>query len=124
MVETDINSAEASNLADAMTAFSVTPQNTDGVSGDKETEYMITKWSSWLGYYKEIPELRAAIDAKATWTVGKGWKATTPTESVLLDSFQGNGVDTFNTILENMVRTYQIAGDSFCEIDRDWETIQ
>ena len=33
--------------------------------------------------------------------------------------FVGFGVDTFNTILENMIRTYHISGDSFAEIIRD-----
>jgi len=40
---------------------------------------------------------------------------------MLLDTIKGNGLDTFNTILENMIRTYYIGGDSFAEIIRDDE---
>ena len=75
---------------------------------------------SQLGYFKTIAELNAAINAKATWTIGKGFKADEIT-TMLLDTIRRNGMDTFNTILENMIRTYYIGGDAFCEIIRDDE---
>jgi len=81
---------------------------------------MNTKWGQQLGYFNQIAELHAAINAKATWTIGKGFKADETTE-MLLDTIKGNGMDTFNTILENMIRTYYIGGDSFAEIIRDDE---
>jgi hypothetical protein len=52
--------------------------------------------------------------------VGKGFKADEIT-TMLLDTIKGWGKDTFNTILENMIRTYHIGGDSFAEIIRDNE---
>src|SRR3990167_3472411 len=85
-----------------------------------ETNRDNSNWSQYLGYYKTIPELRAAIDAKATWTVGKGFTAD-PETTLILDLIKGFGKDTFNTILENMIRTYLIGGDAFCEIIRDDE---
>jgi len=94
---------------------------TDGVSASEETIYSIKNWGQYLGYYKKIPELRAVIDAKSTWTVGKGFKSDAETEAIL-NFIIGWGNDTFNTILENMIRTMQIAGDSFAEIIRDEET--
>ena len=81
---------------------------------------MNENWSQWFGYYKTIPELAAVIDAKATWTVGKGFKADEIT-TMLLDTIKGFGKDTFNTIIENQIRTYQIGGDSYAEIIRDDE---
>ena len=75
-------------------------------------------WSIWFGYYKTIPELTSVIDAKATWTVGKGFKSNAIT-TLRLRRIIGWGKDTFNTILENMIRTYNIGGDAFCEIIRD-----
>jgi hypothetical protein len=92
--------------------------DTDGAGDQDEIEWMNSDWSSQLGYYKSIPELQSAIDAKANWTVGKGFKAPTITE-LLLMSIKGFGKDTFNTILENAIRTYHIGGDSFLEIIRD-----
>lgn len=120
MADFNINSAEASDLANAVTDYSVGSQVTDGATGDKETKYSITNWAQNLGYYKQIPELRAVIDAKDSWTVGKGFKADEET-TMLLDTFKGFGKDTFNTFLENMLRVMNIAGDSFAEIIRDDE---
>ena len=125
MPETRIANASASDINSAFTTgtenfYSVDPQNTDGVGEQKETTWNIKKWTQYLGYYKQIPELRAVIDARATWTVGKGYKADSRTEAQLV-FIKGGGVDTFNTILENMIRTMQIAGDSFAEIIRDGE---
>ena len=122
MPETDIGSAVASDLTTAMTDYSVDTQSTDGTTDQKETRYQITNWNQNLGYYKTIPELRAVIDARATWTVGKGFKAEEAIEMQLM-TFKGFGKDTFNTILENMNRTADIAGDSFAEIVRDDEGV-
>ncbi len=118
MPYTDIGQAKASDLDSATTDYSVPAKTTDAPTGQKETEYTITKWKDWYGYYKQIPELRAAIDALATWTVGKGFKSDPLTEAILT-LINGWGKDTFNTILENMIRTYYIAGDAFAEIIRD-----
>ena len=116
MPDTDIGSAIASE--DQHTDYSVAPVTTDAATGNGETRYDIKDWSKFLGYYKKIPELAAAIDAKATWTVGKGFTSDEPTE-MLLSAIKGLGNDTFNTLLENMIRTYHIAGDAFAEIIRE-----
>jgi len=118
MPDTKINSADYGNLTNTGTNYSVAAVNTDGAGDQKETEWTNTLWSSYLGYYKTIPELQAAIDAKATWTVGRGFKANPLTELKLM-SIKGNGKDTFNSILENAIRTYHIGGDAFLEIIRD-----
>jgi len=118
MPQTDIGQATASDLTTAMTDYSVETATTEGATDQKETSWMNTNWTQWFGYYKTIPELAAVIDAKATWTVGKGFKADIKT-TVILNHVIGFGFDTFNTILENMIRTYQIGGDSYCEIIRD-----
>ncbi len=118
MAETDIGSTIASDLNNAMTDYSVDTQETDGIQDQKETSYTNSEWAQQLGYYKTIPELAAVIDAKATWTVGKGFQADEQT-TMMLDAIDGFGADTFNTILENMIRTYHIGQDSFAEIIRD-----
>ena len=115
---TDIGSADASDLANAETAYSVDPQTTEGPSDSKETFYLNEKWTQQFGYYKKIPELNNAINIISTWTVGKGYTADAFTE-LILDRVKGFGKDTFNTILENMIRVYHIGGDSFAEIILD-----
>ena len=120
MPETDIGQATASDLSTAIEDYSVDTASTDGPTEQKETTWTNTDYPQYLGYYTSIPELAAVIDAKATWTVGKGFKADEQT-TMLLDTIKGNGFDTFNTILENMARTKEIGGDSYAEIVRDDE---
>ena len=118
MPDTDIGQTVTGDMAGVVQDFSVPAETTDGPTGTKETEYINQKWTTQLGYYKQIPELRAAIDAKARWAVGKGFSAEEVTQMLLM-GIKGFGKDTFNTILENAIRTYQIGGDSFDEIIRD-----
>ena len=120
MPETDIAGAIASNVTNAITDYSVAGVETDGVADQKETTWQMEKWSQYLGYYKTIPELKAAIDTKATWTVGAGFEADEVT-TMLLDTIKGFGKDSFNSILKNMIRVNTIGSDSFAEIIRNDE---
>lgn len=117
---TNIGSASASDLKNQYTDYSVNSMSTDSGGSQFETAWVNAKWTKWFGYYKQIPEINTSIDAKATWTVGKGFLADEIT-TMLLNTIKGWGNDTFNTILENMIRTYHIGGDAFCEIIRDDE---
>lgn len=118
MPETDIGNTVASDLTNAMTNFSVDKKSTDGINSSGETTWQQDKWSQYFGYYSEIPELNSTIDARATWTVGKGIEAD-PETTFVMDMIKGYGKDTFNTIIENMIRTMWIGGDSYAEIIRD-----
>ncbi len=113
----NISSAETGDIKAVFTDFTVPSQDTDGGS---ESVWYSEKWAQYFGYYNSIPELGSAIDAKATWTVGKGFKADEET-TMLLDSLKGIGRDTFNTIIENLIRTMYIGGDGYAEIIRDDE---
>ncbi len=118
MPETRIDAAVSGT--DKSSVFEVGAQQTGGSTGQNEQEFTNPKFKQWLGYYKTIPELTSVIDAKATWTVGKGVLADEET-ILLLDTIKGRGNDTFNTIIENCIRTYHIGGDAFCEVIRDKE---
>ena len=120
MPETDIGASVASDLTTQVVDYSVDTQETDGAAAQKETTWENTKWSQYLGYYKTIPEIRITIDAKATWTIGKGFQAEEPV-TLLLDTIKGWGKDTFNTILENAERVKEIGGNSYAEIIIDDE---
>ncbi len=119
MPQTRIDSASESSTS-GFTAFSVDAQTTDGASDQKKNTWIDSNWSRYLGYYKDekTPELTAVIDARATWTVGKGFKAD-PQTTLELDTIRGNGFDTFNSILENVVRTLMLGGNFYAEIIRD-----
>jgi len=122
MVNRDVANISQTDMTNLVPDFSVDPVDTDGPTDQKETTYTNDNWSQQFGYYRSIPELKSVIDAKATWTVGKGFKANPITE-MTLDKIKGYGNDTFNVILENMIRTMQIGGDAFAEIIRDKNNI-
>lgn len=120
MPETDISSAIASDLKNVMVDYSVPTEVTDGAGALVETTWQTTTWEHNLGYYQNIPELKIAIDTKATWTVGAGLESDEPT-AMLLGTIKGNGKDTFISILKNMIITKTLDGDSYAEIIRDKE---
>src|SRR3990167_7317 len=122
MPQTDLNKASASEVGTEVTTYSVAGEQTDGSSGEKEYTYQQAHWSKYLGYYKNIPELKIAIDTKANWVLGNGYIADEWTQ-VVLNKIKGNGKDTFNNILENMERTCYLAEDSYAEIIRDEEDL-
>lgn len=117
MPDTNITNTEIGNKKNTITDYSVTPVSTDGAQDQKETTYINVNWTKQLGYYKKIPELKASVDALATWTIGKGFKSNEITEMALL-GIKGFGKDTFNSILENLTRVAKIGGDSYAEIIR------
>ena len=118
MAETNIAGTQVSDMTNQIDDFGVASETTEGALDQKETTWQMTEWNEWLGYYKTIPELQIAVDAKANWTMGAGFTSD-PSTTLLLSVIKGHGKDSFNTILSNMVRTYTIAGDSFAEIIRD-----
>jgi len=115
----NLGKATSSDLTNAQADITIDAQNTDGATGQRETEYQITNWKTWFGYYIKIPELKQAIDMRAIWTVGKGFKTKDARTQVILDRMRGWGEDTFNDIIKNMVRTKRICGDAFAEIVKD-----
>ncbi len=115
MGEFTINSARASDLKNIMTDFSVDPKETKGADGQQEFTWQMTDWSINYGYYLKIPEFKQAVKTKATWTVGGGYEAE-PEITMQLNTITGNGKDSFNSILWNMVVIKTVGGDAFAEI--------
>lgn len=116
----DIAKAKVGNMTENVDDFSVSAEQTDSATGQGETEFIHDKWNDYLGYFQSIPELAAAINAIARWTIGRGIDAS-PETLIQLSVIRGFGKDNINTILENMIRTYYIIGDAFAEIVRDGE---
>ncbi|KKM89888.1 hypothetical protein LCGC14_1244150 [marine sediment metagenome] len=121
MPDTKIGSATASDLTNKIVDFSVDTQSTDGIFDQKESKWQEENWTTYFGYYtdEKIPEITSVIDALATWTVGKGVKTLDEDTELILMQIRGFGFDTFNSILENAMRTMQIGGNFYAEIIRD-----
>lgn len=118
MPDTRIDSSVASNLSGTVVEYSVDSALTDGAGDSQESTYQNNDWSSDYGYYLNIPEFKRAVDTKALWTIGGGFQSDEAT-TMLLSTIKGNGKDSFNGILSNMIKVKTISGDAFAEIIRD-----
>ena len=116
MTDLRIGGTVASDLTSAETIYTVDAETTD--SSPDILEWTNPHWSEDYGYYLNIPEYKRAVDTKALWTVGGGYIADEVT-TMLLMNIKGNGKDSFNSILKNMIKCKTISMDSFAEIIRD-----
>lgn len=117
----DIRRAQASDMTNVVEDVIVASKSTDGISDQKETEYINTDFPKWWGYFNEIADLQSALLMKSIWNVGKGYTCDNYTKAIL-DNIYGMGKDTFQDILFNMDIMKNISGDSFAEIIRDADT--
>jgi len=112
----DIGNSEVGNMTDNVDNYSVDTDSTEGAFEQKETIWTNQEFPQYLGYYKKIPELKSTIDTKAKWVIGKGVLGK---DKKRVEKFKGWGKDTICQLIENMVRTYYVGGDSFCEVIRN-----
>lgn len=86
--------------------------------GEGVTKWHNSDWNKYNGFYRKYPEIKSAVDKVAIWTAGKGFIATKK-DMKRLEKIRGWGKDSFNSIMQNMVRVKKINGDSYAEIVKD-----
>lgn len=119
MADRRFQNADTSNPDQTLSVVSDPSHEVDRATpGSFETTHQSNNWPKWNGYYRDYPMVQAVIDKMALWTVGKGFKAD-PATTKKLEGIKGFGKDTFNNILENMIRMYLVNGDSYAEIIKD-----
>lgn len=104
-----------------ITDYSVDAVSTDGVGSQKETFWYNSDFSKWYGNYDKIAKIKIAINAWATWVVGKPWTADARVTAIL-ESITGWREDTWQSILWNMLVIKKVNGDAFAEIIKNEET--
>ena len=114
----NIGATSVGDMTNNVTDYSVQSETTDGTLDEDETRWTNTEFNQYLGYYKNIPELKSTIDTKAKWVIGKGYEADKKTQRIM-DKWIGGGKDSANQIIQNAVRTYYVGGDFFAEIVRE-----
>ena len=131
MADTKIDSADTTNFSQKQYADLAAAQDkikfpssftTTAAAETTESEYQNTKWSQQLGSYIEVSEFGGMVDRKAQYVVGRGFKVNKLFKGKtqkMLDGIRGNGLDSFNLIMYNAVRTYTLGGDFFAEIIRN-----
>jgi len=118
MANTDLRQTTTSDMKAGVPNFSVAAKAIDQPSIAGESFWDSPNWNKYLGYYKQIPELKKSVDALACWTAGKGY-VTDDANYVLLENMKGWGEDTFDSIMQNMLIVKKINGDAFAEIIRN-----
>ncbi|KKL85262.1 hypothetical protein LCGC14_1956460, partial [marine sediment metagenome] len=111
-----LNSSIVSDMTNRVDDAMIAQHDTDGENG-MEQRWPNKDWTKWFGIYDDIPEVKIAFDMRAIWTIGNGFEADTRT-TIILDAIDGNGLDTFDSILKNLFVVKRINGDSFAEIIR------
>lgn len=118
MGDTDLRVTTTSGGDTTIPDYSVSSMVLDESQNDKEFYWYNSKFPQYLGYYKQIPELKKAVDALAMWTAGKGYKSDRITTEIF-KLISGWGEDSFDAILQNMLIMKKINGDAYAEIIRE-----
>jgi hypothetical protein len=116
-MEHNINNTTTTSLNDLSPSF-LTGYSIDTLSGGKNTFVYFKDANQNFRYYKNDPQIKKSIDALASWTVGRGYTIDSTYDKVVLESLDGWGEDTIDSILWNMIVVKKIVGDSFAEIIR------
>lgn len=116
----DVSTATYSDLASVMPAVTMGSETTDGATGSEETYFQHDEWPDYYKIFLANAAMHQAIMTRATWVLGKGWKAD-PRVTLILDMIKGDGHQSVNQILKNLIVVKHIIGDSYCEIIRDEE---
>lgn len=119
MAELDINKSTTTNLDSEVSSYQVDTHALDYAGDQDENYHLFSKATEYFGYYKNIPELKKAVDALAMWTTGKGFTAEDTRTELILEYINGWGEDTIDSIFENLLIVKKIIGDSFAEIIRE-----
>jgi len=90
--------------------------STDGTTG-YESSWTVD-FDKWHQYYNDVAIFAEIIDTLALYAVGKGFKAD-ESNTEKIKNIKGIGKDDFNTIIENLLRTCLMCGDSHAENIRD-----
>ena len=121
MAQTDIASAQASDMTNVVKDVTVATATTEGAGEQKETRWNNSDWTKYWGYFSDIPDLKSAMLMKAAWIVGKGYTTDEATQ-VKLNNLHGWGKDTFEDIIFNMEVIKRVGGDAYAQIIRNQET--
>ena len=121
MARLDISQTSITDMKGAIQDFSVDHGTVDDTQGTNETYWDYPNTGEYLGYYKNIPEIKATLDTLALYVAGLGYTTDDGTQ-VILDNITGWGEDSFTSIMINLSVMSYALGDSFAEIIRDEKT--
>jgi len=116
MTTTDITAVGKTNMKGLVPDFSYDATQTKGVGEQEETYYDNPNFSKYYGVYLNDPITKKAIQAFATWVLGKGFESP---QQAVLEGITGRGDEDFLSILWNAKVIAKVNGDSYTEIIRN-----
>ncbi|KKM18910.1 hypothetical protein LCGC14_1660920, partial [marine sediment metagenome] len=87
------------------------------LAGDEFYHYF-SKATTNYGYYLTIPEIFSAVNALATWAVGRGWTTEDKRMQAQLDHVSGIGNDNFDKVMWNHQVIKVVVGDALTEVKK------
>lgn len=119
MANTNFSKTTTTDLTSGVSDYAVDSKTSDGGQGNEENRWTNPNAAKYYGFYYGVGEYRAAIDAFATWVVGRGYTPELSRDKIILERISGWGEDTFLSILWNMLATKKFSSDSYAEIIDD-----
>lgn len=116
----NINSATTTNFTDNVPNFIVESMALDIANSDSSETYVYyEKATENYGYYFNHPQIASRVNSLCTWGFGQGYTTIDRAMEVILKKIDGNGKETFNSIVWNHEAVMLMNGDAFCEIIRN-----
>lgn len=120
MATGDISSATTTDFTTQVPDFIVESMALDVASDNgNETFVYYDKAAENYGYYFNHPQVSSQIISLCTWGFGQGWTTEDKKMEAILKRIDGNGKETFNSIIWNHENVMLSQGDAFCEIKRN-----
>ena len=119
MAEYDLQKGTTTDFTSKVADFIVNSKMLDAASPNTDEYYWyFSDAMKNFGYYFSIPEIYSAVNALATWAVGKGYTINDLIRKVELNHVTGAGKDTFDKIIWNHEVVKVVVGDAFCHVKR------
>ena len=120
MAEFNLSRATTTDFTNQVPDFIVDSKALDAANDNKEETYVyFDKATENFGYYFNHPQVSSPIISLCTWGFGQGYKTTDRMMEVILKKIEGNGKETFDSIIWNHENVKLAIGDAFIEIIRN-----
>jgi hypothetical protein len=115
----NLNSSTTTNFSGTVPDFIVDSMALDVASDNGETYVYFEKATENFGYQYNHPQVASPLDAVCTWAFKQGYATPDKRMEVILPKIDGNGKETFSSIVWNQANIAVGHGDAFSEIVRN-----
>jgi len=120
MADYNLNQATTTDFTNKVPDFIVESMSLDIANSDgSETYVYYDKAPENFGYQFRHPQVASPLNAICTWAYRQGYTTTDKQMEVILPKIDGNGKETFSTIIWNHGNVKLGHGDAFCNIIRN-----